>query len=180
VSEADADGSVAAIYARVRASVKTVPGMYQVLANAPTLLDGWLELGWSLRQDASSERGLRELAIARVAQITHSDYVWRSHYQMARSSGISAEKLAALEQWSGSDLFDTAERAVLGVTDQLTRDADVTDDVWNTFAGIFDDRQKVELTLTISWYACASRMANGLRVPPEEWHDRVPPLPESG
>jgi AhpD family alkylhydroperoxidase len=153
--------------------------MYQVLANAPPLLDGWLSFGWSLRQDATTDRGLRELAILRVAQLTHCDYVWRSHYEMARRGGIGAEKLGALHSWQTSDLFTGTERAVLAVTDQLTREADVTDDAWGGLDGLFDDRQKVEIALTVAWYACAARMANGLRVPLEERHASVPPLPGS-
>jgi AhpD family alkylhydroperoxidase len=154
--------------------------MYQVLANAPALLDGWLEFGWSLRQEASSDRGLRELAIMRVAQLTGCEYVWRSHYRMAESGGIRPDSLSALAAWRSSNLYSDVERAVLAVTDALTVDAAVPDDVWAAFDDYFDDRQKVEIVLTISWYACAARVANGLQVPLEEWHPAVPPLTGSG
>lgn len=179
IDESAAAGDVAATFARVRESVNAVPRIYQVLAHAPALLDGWLEFGWSLRQDASSDRGLRELAIMRVAQLAGCEYVWRSHYRMAESGGIRPAMLSALAAWRSSELFSDAQRALLAVTDALTVDAAVPDDIW---AGLdsFDDRQKVEIVLTISWYACAARVANGLQVPLEQWHSALPPMTESG
>jgi AhpD family alkylhydroperoxidase len=180
IDESSATNDLAATFARVRKSVKAVPRIYEVLGNAPALLNGWIEFGWGLRQDASSDRELRELAIMRVAQLTGCEYVWRSHYQMAVSAGVRPASLSALAAWRSSELFSEAECAVLAVTDALTADAAVPDDVWAGVDSRFDDREKVEIVLTISWYACAARVANGLQVPLEEWHSALPPMAGSG
>jgi alkylhydroperoxidase family enzyme len=150
--------------------------MYQALANAPALLDGWLNFAWTLREEAESDRGLRELAVLRVAQLTNSDYVWRSHYRLALDGGISESQIDALSDWPASDVHDDRQRAVLAMTEQLTRDADVTDEIWTPFAERFSDKEQVEFVLTVAWYACAARTGNALRLPLEQWHERIPAL----
>jgi alkylhydroperoxidase family enzyme len=154
--------------------------MYQALANAPALLDGWLNYAWTLREEAESDRGLRELAILRVAQLTNSDYVWRSHYRLALDGGISEAQIGALSEWQASDAYDERQRAVLAMTDQLTRDAAVTDEAWAPLAELFNDRENVEIVLTVAWYTCAARTGNALRLPLEQWHERIPALGDSG
>jgi alkylhydroperoxidase family enzyme len=172
----DGDAQLTATYDRVRESMKVVPRMYQALANAPALLDGWLDFAWTLREDAESDRGQRELAILRVAQLTDSDYVWRSHYRLALDSGIRQQQIDALSEWRESEVYADRERAVLAMTDQLTRDANVTDDVWAPFGEMFSDKEKVELVLTVAWYTCAARTGNALHLPLEQWHERIPGL----
>jgi 4-carboxymuconolactone decarboxylase len=168
------DARLAAIYDRVTKSAGAVPTMYQALGNSPEILDAWIGLGWGLRSASTADRGLHELVILRVAQLTRSDYVWRSHWRPALKSGIDEARLHALDQWRERNLFTGSERAVLALADALTQDVAVPDDVWSEIATRFDDRQRVELVMTISWYCCVARFAAGLEVPLEEQHAQIP------
>lgn len=38
--------------------------LYRALANAPDVLDAWLRFAWSLRDDCTTPRALRELMIS--------------------------------------------------------------------------------------------------------------------
>jgi alkylhydroperoxidase family enzyme len=174
------DEQLAAVYAKVQASVGGLPKLYQALANSPAILEGWIEFAWSLRADAESDRGLRELAILRVAQLTGSEYVWRSHWRQALKAGVGESKLHALQDWSAAGLYTEVERAVLAMTDELTTSAAVDDTTWAAVGAALDDRQAVELVMTISWYSCVARTAAALGVPLEDHHARVPGLPGAG
>jgi len=173
----DGDELLAAIYQRVLASVHEIPVMYQALGNAPEILEGWIGLGWRLRADSAADRGLRELAILRVAQLTGSEYVWRSHWRAATRAGVGEPKLRALAEWHDSSLYSHTERAVLALTDELTRSASIGDTTWASIAQTFDDRQAVELVMTVAWYSCVARVAAGLAVPLDPGHAAVPGLP---
>jgi AhpD family alkylhydroperoxidase len=175
---ADGDDRLAAIYQRVTESVGVLPPMYQTLGHSPEILDGWIGLGWGLRSGSTADRGLLELAILRVAQLTGSEYVWRSHRPMARKAGVAEEKLAALHRWRDEAGYTDEDTAVLALTDSLTIDADVPDAVWVPISAKFDERQRVELVMTISWYCCVARVASGLAVPLDEHLARVPGLAE--
>jgi AhpD family alkylhydroperoxidase len=174
---ADPGSELAGLYQRVQASMKTIPRMYQALGNSPPLLDGWLAFAWSLRQDSESPAALRELAILRVGRLTGCEYVWRSHRKLALDAGVSEAKVAAAGGGQPWDVFTAEERAVLAVTDALTVHADIPDATWESFAGFFADRQALEIVLTIAWYTCVARVATGLRLPLERWHEQVPGLP---
>ncbi|WP_432199075.1 carboxymuconolactone decarboxylase family protein [Streptomyces sp. bgisy027] len=175
---AGGDERLAAIYDRVGRTVGSVPTMYQALGHSPEILDGWIGLGWSLRADAASDRELRELAILRVAQLTRSEYVWRSHWRQALQAGSTEPKLLALGEWRDSGPFTPLERTVLALTDELTETGKVDDATWTPVAELLDDRQIVELVMTVSWYCCVARVAAGLAVPLEDHHARVPGLTE--
>jgi 4-carboxymuconolactone decarboxylase len=170
------DARLAAIYDRVTNSVGAVPTMYQALGNSPEILDGWIGLGWGLRTASTADRGLLELVIMRVAQLSGSEYVWRNHWRLALKSGTDEAKLLALGRWPECDLFTGSERAVLALADALTHEVAVPDDVWSEVANRFDDQQRVVLVMTISWYCCVARVAAGLQVPLEEQHARIPGL----
>ncbi|MGX1675557.1 dienelactone hydrolase family protein [Streptomyces sp. NPDC055400] len=176
---ADGDERLAELYAKVQGTVATIPAMYQALANSPAILDGWIGLGWSLRADAAADRGLCELAILRVAQLTRCDYVWRSHWHQARRAGIGEDKIGMLGEWPDSALYSPLERAVLALADELTQNATVAEATWGPVADLVDDRQAVELVMTIAWYCCVARVAAGLAVPLDDHHARVPGLPGS-
>lgn len=173
---ADGDELLAAIYQRVERSVGTVPQMYRALANSPKILDGWIRLGWSLRSAVNADRGLCELAILRVAQLSGSEYVWRSHWDLALQAGVVEDKLRQLGSWRDSDLYSATERAVLAAADVLTEAGSLPDETWSPLAARLDDAQAVELVMTIAWYCCVVRVAAGLAVPPEPSHDGVPGL----
>jgi alkylhydroperoxidase family enzyme len=175
-SSAADDARLAGIYERVTKSVGAVPTMYQVLGNAPEILDGWIGLGWGLRSASAADRGLLELVIMRVAELNGSDYVWRSHWRLALKSGVDEAKLYALGRWRECDLFTGSERAVLALADALTQGAAVPDDVWSEVGARLDDQQQVVLVMTISWYCCVARVAAGLQVPLEQQHARIPRL----
>lgn len=168
------DADLAAIYDRVTRSVQAVPTMYQVLGHTPEILEAWIGLGWGLRSACTVDRGLLELAILRVARMTGSEYVWRSHWRAALKCGAHEAKLSALGGVGEVGAFTDSELAVLALADALTEDITVPDGVWSAIATRFDDRQRVELVMTISWYCCVARVAAGLQVPLEDHHARIP------
>lgn len=177
VGHADDEGPAAELFARVRAEAGGLPVVYRALGNAPALLQAWIGLGWTLRKEVEADRALCELLVLRVAQLTGSEYVWRSHYRMAIKEGVRQEQVDELAAWPSSRSFSEQERSALAMADQLTLAAEVDDDVWSRLAVGLADRQRVELVLTVSWYACVARAVAALGIPLEPHHARVPELP---
>jgi AhpD family alkylhydroperoxidase len=158
------DPALAAVFDRFRSGGREVPVLYRVLANAPAMLQAWTAFAWPLREAAYTPRGLRELIIMRVAQLTEASYEWVAHAPMALRSGTTREQLAALRDWSESDLFDADQRLLLQVTDELTLRLEITEPTWAQLTAKFGPPEVVELVLTIAFYSCVSRTLRGLRV----------------
>jgi len=83
---------------------------------------------------------------------------------IALREGITAAQIAALEDWQQSDLFDQRERAVLALTDTMTRSVQVPDELFSTVRRHFPDPQLVELAITIGAYNMVSRVIEALAI----------------
>jgi AhpD family alkylhydroperoxidase len=126
------------------------------------MLDAWTNLAWPLRHDAKSDRGLRELIVMRVAQLTDAPFEWLAHWEMAVKHGIAREQLTALGAWESSERYSDEQRAVLAMTDELTKDLEVSDATWERLTARFEPGEVVELLLTASFYSCVSRVLRAL------------------
>lgn len=163
----DQDPLVAAVFERVVVGMGRVPNLYRILAAAPPLLAAWVDFAWTLRAAASTERGLRELVIVRVAQLTKADYEWAAHRRYALQFGVTEEQIAALEEWRTGP-FSAPERAALAMADELTNEIELSDACLAELHRHFTAEDIVGLVLTAAFYSCVSRTVNGLRVPPEK------------
>jgi alkylhydroperoxidase family enzyme len=159
-----ADPGLAPVFDVFRDAGRDVPLLYRTLGNAPAMLQAWTGMAWPLRHDATSPRGLRELLIMRVAQLTVASFEWLSHWDMAVKHGVSVAQLEQLDRWRDSDLFSPDERAALALADELTTGLDVADDTWAALAERFPPSELVELVLTVSFYACVSRALHALQL----------------
>jgi len=160
----DPDPELAAVFDVFRDAGRDVPALYRTLANAPAMLRAWTGLAWPLRNQATVARGLRELIIMRVAQLTQAAFEWMAHWDMAMKHGVTAEQLVELGHWHASQRFEADQRLVLAMVDELTDDLDITDPTWAALAERFAPGELVELVLTASYYSCVSRVLRGLRI----------------
>jgi len=140
--------------------------LYRALAHAPRLLGAWIDFAWMLRQECQTPRPLRELMILRTAQRALSQYEWNQHRLMAAEAGVDEHQVAELSMWRTSPAFTDAERAALALTDALV-EGYVPDEVNAALGEHFDEKARVELTLTAAFYCAVPRLLDALRVPGE-------------
>ncbi len=158
------DPVLSGIFDLARAKGGEVPNLYRVLGASPDMLKAWIDFAWSLRLDAKTPRGLRELIIMRGAQLSGVAYEWAHHWPMAVKAGVDEAKLHALESWPESDLFTDEERAVLQMADEITNGPGATEATIEGLKALFTPSEIVELSLTASFYVCVSRLLTSLEV----------------
>lgn len=73
---------------------------------------------------SSVDASLRELIKIRASQINGCAYCIQMHTEQARKAGETEQRIYALAAWRESPLFNDTERAVLALTDEVTRIAD--------------------------------------------------------
>ncbi len=140
--------------------------LYRALANNPVLLQAWIDMAWTLRSDARTPRGLRELMIVRGSLLCGCHYELEHHRRMAAEAGVSEEELAALGTWTRSDLFSEPERAALAFMEEMVA-LQVTDATTELLKQHFTDAERVELALTAGFYSMVPRVLDALGVPLE-------------
>jgi AhpD family alkylhydroperoxidase len=109
---------------------------------------------------------LRSLVTVRVSQINWCRFcVDINSSVLARRSG-SMEKVEALSDWRGSDLFSEEEKAVLEYAEAVSySDRRVTDEMMEGLRRFFDEDAIVELTGLIAFQNLSSKFNSALDVP---------------
>jgi AhpD family alkylhydroperoxidase len=141
--------------------------IYKLLLNSPSIAEAWFELVGAVRWQTELEGALREIVIIRVAMLNGVDYVLKAHEPYALEEGLTPAQRDAIADWQGSNLFGDEQRAALALTDAMTRDLRVPDQVFADVARHFSDRQIVELTTLIGVYNMHTRVLEALQIDPE-------------
>lgn len=103
---------------------------------------------------AGVARSTMELIHLRASQINSCSPCVYSGAMTAKKGGETDERLFAVAAWRETDLFTDAERAALALAESMTRLADraeaVPDDVWESAAEHYDQKQLAGLVLWIA------------------------------
>jgi alkylhydroperoxidase family enzyme len=155
---------VKGIIESIHARNVNVPNLYLTIANAPRMLQAWIDLTWPLRNEGTSPRSLRELVIMCVAQAEQARYVWAHHWDLAISAGITAEQLESLGNWRSAELFDQTQAAVLAYAEEVVGDSGVSDGTFEQIRKLFSPGEIVELTLAATFYMNLAHLARALQI----------------
>jgi alkylhydroperoxidase family enzyme len=178
VSLAEATADTKAIYRRVFGDRDPVahPGTatgsrgdyWTTLALVPDLFKLSTEiLGALLAPGRKLAPGLRELAILRTAIVGDSKFEYSQHSKVARMpemGGLPDGKVAAVKNWTTSDKYTAAERAVMAATDELIGRNLIEDGTFAELKAHLNDEQIVELIFLITQYRAYGMMVRALHL----------------
>ncbi|MCA3963599.1 carboxymuconolactone decarboxylase family protein [Vibrio vulnificus] len=104
---------------------------------------------------------LKEFIKIRASMINGCAYCIQMHTTEALKNGIAQQKLFALSAWKESPLFDEAERAVLHLTDDMTKiaDAGVSDSVYQTCLKLLGEERLAQAMMQIIMINAWNRFA---------------------
>jgi alkylhydroperoxidase family enzyme len=145
----------------------------RMLLHSPPFAKGWNEFLREVRSGLSLSPKLRELAICGVAVLNGAEYEFYHHAPEYMKAGGTAAQIEVLRNFEAAAnetaIFDAAERAVIRLTLEMTREVQVSD---SSFAAVRsalpDDRGVVELVGVIAAYNMVSRFLVALGVEPEQ------------
>ena len=106
----------------------------------------------------------RELAILRTAWTCDAEYEWAQHKPMARNAGIDDDEIERVKKGGGAEGWSGAEAALLDAVDDLVRDKDVSDPVWDRLTGELTTEQVFDLIYCVGQYVTVAMLAKSCRV----------------
>ena len=114
------------------------------------------------------EPALYELVKLRASMINGCAFCVNMHSHDALTAGETMDRLFGLAAWHDTDFYTRRERAVLALTDSVTRlgDEGVPDDIWDAAAKELDERELADLLLGIATINVWNRIAIPTRTPP--------------
>ena len=149
---------------RIVAERGSVLHLYQMLLNSPPIASGWLNYLTAIRQHSTLPGALRELVIMRVAVINGAPYEAEQHAPIALREGVLQAQLDDLNAWESSTKFDALQRSVLAYTDAMTKNIQVSPEIFAAVNAQLSDRLLVELTATVGAYNMVSRFLEALQI----------------
>jgi len=138
-------------------------------ARSPRLFLGVAFLyGMIERRSSPLSPALRALVTVHVSQINWCAFCVDLNSATLLKRGASPEKVAALDNWRDSNLFDEAERVALDYAEAVTRsDRQVDDALIARLRQHFNDDAIIELTGLIAFQNMSSKFNSALDVPPQ-------------
>jgi 4-carboxymuconolactone decarboxylase len=124
--------------------------LFRTLGRHADLFSRALPLGAGILGHGLVEPRLREVMIHRTCALTGAEYEWGVHVSsFGRPLGFTDEQLASTVRGSAGDpVWSQAERAVLGLADELHETSQVSDELFAELERHFDAPQIIELCLT--------------------------------
>jgi alkylhydroperoxidase family enzyme len=139
--------------------------LYQMLLHSPPITEGWLRMMSAVRHETSLPGSLRELVIIRIGYLNDAPYEAEQHRPIALREGCSEAQVDALRDWRAhTELFDEKQQAALALTDKMTRDVHADDTTWHAAGEHWNERELVELVVTIAAYNMVSRVIGTLQI----------------
>jgi 4-carboxymuconolactone decarboxylase len=158
-----------------------------LLLHSPEFADGWNSMLGAVRGQSTLPPDVRELVILRVAARNNADFEWRAHEPVARQAGLGDDQIAAIGLGGGAGGggagsgggagggageggrtagLSPAQWAALAYADAMTMHVSVPEEIFHVVRTHFDDRQVLELTVTVAAYNMVSRVLVALQVQP--------------
>jgi alkylhydroperoxidase family enzyme len=150
----------------------TLLNLDRMLLNSPAFAVGWNGFLGAVRNALSLDAKLRELAICGVAMLNRAEYELLQHAPEWLAAGATPAQLERLQDYDAAlldaVLFSEAERAVLQLTLEMTRNIQVSNACFGRVQQALASRQAmVELVGVIAAYNMVSRFLEALQVAPE-------------
>lgn len=118
------------------------------------------------RRSSPLSPALRSLVTVRVSQINHCAFCVDINSATLVKRGVSLEKIAALNAWRDSKLFDPEERLALEYAEVMTLpQPGVSDDLRRRLKTLWPDDTIIELTALIAFQNMSSKFNAALDVP---------------
>ena len=141
----------------------TVPNVFRVMAHNPEMLEAFLALNATLPRTELKGR-LRELAYIKTSELNGCDYCLHHHRTLGKKAGLNDRQVAETAKSETSDAYDDLERDVMRYAEEVTRHINVDDALMGRLKQQLNDREIVELAMTVGIANFTNRVTETLRM----------------
>lgn len=115
-----------------------------------------------------------DLVKIRASQINGCANCLDMHTKDARANGETEQRLYCLDAWRETDFYTEEERAVLALTEAVTRISKkgVSDDLYNSVREKFGEKDFVDLVYAINTINSWNRLAIAMRTVPGDYQPK--------
>jgi len=153
---------------------RRVLNIFRTLAHHPKLAKRWLVFANHILAKNSLPPRERELVILRIGWLCRSEYEWAQHAVIGAREGLRDDEILRIAAGPDAPGWSDADRALLRATDELARDAFVSDATWRALERFLSTQQLMDLVFTVGEYNLVSMALNTFGVQLDPGLPRMP------
>ena len=142
----------------------TVFNIFKTLSHHPDLFRRWLVFGNHVLFKSTLPPRERELIILRIGWLCEAEYEWAQHVLIGKEAGLTAEEIDRIKAGPNARGWSEADKLLLQATDELRKDAFITDTTWDGLCQHFDTKQLMDVVFAVGQYNLVSMALNTLGV----------------
>ena len=152
-----------------------VINIFTTLARHPKLFHSWMPFGTHVLQTSTIPPREREILILRIGWLCQSEYEFGQHTLIGKQAGLSDEEILRITKGSNAKGWDAFDTALIQATDELHKDAFISDKTWRTLSCRYNEKQILDLIFTVGEYSLVSMALNSCGI---QRDPGVPGFPE--
>ncbi len=134
------------------------------MAHHPIMLERWNDFTRYILRDSTLPRRDREILILRIGWLCQSVYEFGQHTIVGGWVGVTAEEIGRITKGPDAPGWSPFETALLKAADELHADAFISDATWDVLSSVYNEKQLLDLIMTVGQYNLVSMMLNSTGV----------------
>jgi uncharacterized peroxidase-related enzyme len=163
ITNQDAGEKLKAVFEGMEKKIGAVPNVFRTMAHNPEMLEAFLALNATLPKTKLDGK-LRELAYIKTSELNDCDYCLHHHRALGKKAGLNDRQVAETANFETSDAYDELQRQVMRYAEQVTRHINVDDTLFASLKKVLDEREIVELAMTVGIANFTNRVTETLRM----------------
>ncbi len=106
----------------------------------------------------------REILILRIGWLCQAEYEWGQHAVIGKKAGLSDAEIARIKLGPDAPGWDPFDALLLRATDELHKDAFISDATWNGLAKRYNRHQLMDVVFAVGQYNMVSMALNSFGV----------------
>jgi alkylhydroperoxidase family enzyme len=147
-----------------RGNSRRVLNVSRTIARHPNLYRNWAPFARHILFESTLDPRLRELVILRTGYLCKASYEVHHHQTLAKLIGLNDAEIVRIQVEPGAPSWTPLERALLEATDELHKQARISDETWEKLAEHFDTKQMLDIIFTVGQYTMVSMALTSLGV----------------
>ena len=141
-----------------------VANIFRTLSNHESLAKRWMVFANHILFKSSLSPRDREIVILRIGWLCQAEYEWGQHVVIGKNAGMTDEEIASVKEGDSASAWNEHESLLIRATDELHKDAFISDETWSGLAKNYSDQQMMDLVFTCGQYNLVSMALNSFGV----------------
>lgn len=133
----------------------------------PKLAEAWQPFAFYVLRSSTLPPREREILILRIGWLDQSQYEFTQHVRVGKAAGLKDEEIERIKAGADAPGWSTFDAALVRAADQLRANATINDAVWDVLKTRYDEKQLMDVVVTVGQYNLISWYLNALGTPLE-------------